>query len=108
MKFKVQPFSNLTDFIKWKDKNCDQCLRYENKSVNVNNARCRLSFYLDLASVTDGLITSNTAIKIGVTKEYNVIDSTCSLKDRCNDFNKPIKTYQKKKKIDKKQTKLFE
>lgn len=107
MKYKVQPFSNLTEFINWKDKNCDQCCRYENKSTNVNNSPCRLSFYLDLASVTNGLINSNTALKIGK-KEYNGIESTCTLKDQCNNFNKLIKTYPKKRKIDKKQTKLFE
>lgn len=107
MSKKVQPFSNLTDFIKWKDKNCDQCCRYENRSTKSNNARCRLAFYLDLASVTDGLISTTTALRIG-TKEYNGIDSTCTLKYKCNDFNKPLKTYPKKKKIHKDQIKLFE
>lgn len=105
MSKKVQPFSNLTDFIKWKYKNCDKCCRYENKSTKANNARCRLAFYLDLASVTDGMISVTTALKIGTT-EFNGIHSTCTLKYSCNNFNKPIIRKKYNKEI-KGQIKLF-
>lgn len=107
MSEKIQPFSNLTEFISWKDRNCDKCCRYENTSTNIKNARCRLSFHLDLASVSDGTISTRTALKIG-TIEYNGIDGSCILKARCNNFNKPLPARSKpKKKEDINQQKLF-
>ncbi len=106
MKGKVRPFRRLTEFMHWESNNCDKCCRYENKSTNVNNAKCRLAFYLDLASVSYGTISVLTALKIG-TKYYNGIDKECVLLDKCNNLNKPLKKYPKKKKIDEKQTNLF-
>ena len=95
---RVTAFSNLREFISWKDNNCDQCCRYENKSTKANNARCRLAFYLDLASVDDGTISLNTANKVGYDGTY--------LNAKCNDFNKPIIRKKYPKKI-KNQTDLF-
>jgi len=103
---RIQPFSNLTEFTSWKDKNCDRCCRYENVSTKANNARCRLAFYLDLGSVSDGTISSYTALKIGC-KSFNGFDGSCELYDQCKMFNIPIKKYPKKKKVDKRQTNLF-
>lgn len=98
MSEKIQPFSNLREFIYWKDKNCDECCRYSNVSSKRNNAKCKLAFDLDLASVTDGEISLNTANKIGYDGTY--------LNRKCNDFNKPIirKKYPRK---NKNQTELF-
>lgn len=104
---RITPFKSGTDFMSWQSKNCDKCCRYENKSTNVNKARCRLAFYLDLASVTDGTISFKTGFKIGY-KSYNGISGTCELKDKCNNFNKPIIRKKYIKKIDKRQTNLFE
>ena len=95
---RITPFANLREFISWKDNNCDQCCRYENKSTKANNARCRLAFYLDLACVDDGTISLRTANKIGYDGTY--------LNTKCNDFDKPIIRKKYPKKI-KGQTKLF-
>lgn len=102
---RIIPFSRLTEFIYWKSNNCDKCLRYENRSTTADNAKCRLAFYLDLASVSDGTISLFTAQKIGIKGDSS--GDYCTLNNQCNDFNKPLRTYLRKKKIDKNQAKLF-
>ena len=93
------PFSNLTAFCSWQSNNCDRCCRYSNVSSVRKNAKCKLAFDLDFACVDDGTISLETAEKIGLEGGY--------LKNRCNDFNKPIIRKKYSKKI-KGQTKLFE
>lgn len=100
----VRPFSNGTEFLLWKEENCDGCIRYENKSTKASNAKCNLAFYLDLGSATDGMIPSDVALRIGVS-EYNGIEMSCTL-SRCKNFNKPVREYPRKRKIDKLQTEL--
>lgn len=102
---RVNPFRNLTEFALWQSNNCGKCIRYENKSSKADNAKCRLAFYLDLASVSDGTISLLTAQKIGI--KGASLGNYCTLNNQCNDFNKPLKYYPKKKKIDKNQAKLF-
>lgn len=102
---RIIPFSRLTEFIYWKSNNCDKCLRYENRSTTADNAKCRLAFYIDLASVTDGCISLITAQKIGI--KSDISNGSCILNDQCNNFNKPLKKYLRKKKVDKNQTTLF-
>lgn len=99
MSEKIQPFSNLTEFDSWTTRNCDMCCRYSNVSSVRKNAKCKLAFDLDLACVTDGEISLNTANKIGYDGTY--------LNRKCNDFNKPIIRKKYPKKI-KNQTELFE
>lgn len=98
MKAKIIPFSNLSEFMSWQSKNCDQCCRYSNVSSERKNAKCKLAFDLDYACATDGTISTETALKIGYDGLY--------LDARCKDFNKPIIRKKYPKKI-KGQTKLF-
>lgn len=98
MSKRIRPFSNGTEFEIWTSQNCDKCCRYSNVSSKRSNAKCKLAFDLDFACVDDGTITIKTAEKIGLKDGY--------LKDKCNDFNKPIirKKYVRK---DKNQKELF-
>ena len=57
---------------------------YENKSETEEQAECRMAFYLDLASVSDGTIDLLTAKLIGVEK-YDPLNSRVELKDTCKD-----------------------
>lgn len=90
MSNRVMPFSNGTEFMRWQERNCLQCCRYSNVSSKRSNAKCKLAFDLDFACIDDGTISSKTANKIGLVGNY--------LKDKCNDFNKPIirKKYPRK------------
>ena len=87
---RMAPFSNLTDFYIWQSNNCDKCCRYSNVSTKPSNAKCKLAFDLDFACIDDGTISIKTAENIGLKGGY--------LKNKCNDFNKPIirKKYPKK------------
>ncbi len=97
---RVRPFSNHTEFEWWQERNCDRCCRYSNVSSKRKNAKCRLAFDLDFASIDDGTIRRKTAEMIGL--------SNGSLKNRCNDFNKPLPTRNKpQKKADINQYNLF-
>lgn len=93
---KVIPFSNATEFEIWQTNNCDRCCRYSNVSTKRNNAKCKLAFDIDLASVTDGRIRLKTAKEIGI----QIHNGYCvTLNNRCSYFNKPIirKKYSKTK-----------
>ena len=71
----MQPFSNFTEFEFWKDQNCYKCVKYECTSNERTKAGCELAFDLDIASVSDGIINTETAVKIGTTG--NVLNSEC-------------------------------
>lgn len=88
---RITPFSNLSEFTRWTDKNCDLCNRYSNISTKKENAKCKLAFDLDLACVTDGTISLDTANKIGFKDGY--------LQSKCNGFNKPMARKKHTKKI---------
>lgn len=105
MSKRITPFSKLTDFMSWQSNNCDKCCRYSNVSSKRQNAKCKLAFDLDYACVSDGTISTDTALKIGCT-EYNGIDGSCTL-GKCKDFDKPIIRKKYPKKI-KGQINLFE
>jgi hypothetical protein len=74
---RVTAFSNGTEFMAWKYKNCDQCDRYENTSRTRSQAKCNLAFDIDFASVSDGKIPLLTALLIGCDKDYN-LNRKCS------------------------------
>ena len=103
---RLTPFSNGSEFERWKENNCDQCCRYENKSTKPNNAKCRHAYYIDLASATDGKIPVNSVGKIGF-KRVDLSSDSCALLDRCEMFNKPLKKYPIRKKADERQKELF-
>jgi len=48
-------FSNGTEYMIWQARNCDRCAKYENKSVKVEDASCRIAFYIDYGAVTGEL-----------------------------------------------------
>lgn len=60
----IQPFSNGTEFMIWKERNCDKCVKYESKSETIEKARCRKAFYIDYSSLS-GEIPLRIANKIG-------------------------------------------
>lgn len=62
---KIRPFSNGFEWRSWTTKNCDRCLKYENKSTTIEDAGCRLAFSIDLGRVTDGMISENIASEFG-------------------------------------------
>lgn len=82
IKQQIIPFSNLSEFDSWQSHNCDRCCRYDNTSSKRQNAKCKLAFDLDLACVSEGSISVDTAKSIGF--------DGVQLNDKCNDFNKPI------------------
>lgn len=60
---KYRPFSNGTEFMDWKDNNCDDCARghYDED----NGYRCATQAAIDFASCTDGMVTREHAEVIG-------------------------------------------
>lgn len=62
---RVTPFCTLTEYIVWSDENCANCQLYEDESTNINKAKCKAAFEIDLASVTDGTISMEAAKTIG-------------------------------------------
>lgn len=62
---KIRPFSNGFEFDSWTTKNCDRCSKYENESTSIEDAGCKLAFYIDLGSVTDGTIPEHIASEFG-------------------------------------------
>ncbi len=75
----VIPFSNGTEADIWQSRNCFRCKYYESKSVNIEDAKCDLAFYLDLARGI-GTIPLSIAQRIGCEDEQNgfvKLYSTC-------------------------------
>lgn len=62
---RVEPFSNGFEFRSWKDRNCDRCAKYENESTKIEDAGCKLAFYVDLGSASDGSIPESVATEFG-------------------------------------------
>lgn len=62
---KIEPFSNGFEFRGWKDRNCSLCDKYEDESTKVEEAGCKLAFYIDLGSVSDGTIPKAIADEFG-------------------------------------------
>ena len=75
---KVTPFSNGTEFMGWQDHNCMQCSQYESVSRVRSNAKCKLAFDIDFASITDGTIPISTANWIGYN---NVLNWDCNMRN---------------------------
>lgn len=69
------PFANATEYFAWQTNNCDICVKYETESSEVEKAGCKLAFFLDLASVSEGVIALSIAKKIGI--ENNKLVSKC-------------------------------
>lgn len=60
------PFCTGSEFLSWKDSNCDLCSRYEIESRTIGEASCKAAFRLDFSSVGDGSIPLHTANYIGM------------------------------------------
>jgi len=82
----IIPFSNGSEADVWQSHNCFRCTKYESKSTTVEEAKCDLAFYLDLARGT-GPIPLNIAQRIGYCDEKNGFVKLCN---RCK--NKTGKT----------------
>ena len=65
----VSPFSNGSEFMDWHCRNCDQCINYENESKRESDAKCKLAFNIDMASVLGGTVPLWVAREIGC--DYN-------------------------------------
>ncbi len=66
---KIHPFSNGTEYMFWHDRNCAQCSQYESTSRVRGNAKCKLAFDIDIATIGDGTISLSTANWIGYKDE---------------------------------------
>lgn len=70
---RIIPFSRGTEYMFWQTANCDNCEKYENESVEPEQAGCKLAYYIDLASVTDGTIPKWVADRVGFTEKKNYV-----------------------------------
>ncbi|RHJ83519.1 hypothetical protein [Parabacteroides sp. AM08-6] len=73
----VTPFSNGTEAECWHERNCDKCIKYENKSD------CELAYHLDMGFIL-GTIPLWVAKEIGFS--YNPLYQTGRLNERCGGF----------------------
>ena len=63
MKNKIMPFSNGTEFMAWRDVNCETCVKDcpKDDSGNFLDPLCDIETALALASVTDGMVCEDIA-----------------------------------------------
>ncbi len=76
---RITPFSNGTEFMGWQDNNCMQCSQYESTSRIRGNAKCKLAFDIDYATVGDGTIPLSTAKWIGYSNDE--LKWNCNMKN---------------------------
>jgi len=79
---RLVPFSNGNEFLSWKNRNCDNCPKYENKSTSYETANCPAAFDMDMASIM-GNIRVKTARDVGFISmrgEYVELNRRCKLK----------------------------
>ncbi len=79
----VIPFSNGTEAMIWKDRNCDKCINYESESKEEKDAKCKAAFHLDYGFIS-GTLPLHVAKDIGC--EYNPLYGFVKLLD-CRMFN---------------------
>jgi hypothetical protein len=65
---KITPFSNGTEFMVWRDENCDRCKKANLEAVE-RDKTCPMEYDTSFASVTDGLIPKESAERIGYKTE---------------------------------------
>ena len=75
----MQPCSDSNDLFSWKERNCDKCKLYENESIAIEWAGCKLAFSLYFASYGDGEIEQSIAEQIGL-KKNGELAYRCKLK----------------------------
>jgi len=76
----VRPFSNGTEAMVWRDKNCDKCINYESESKTPEEAKCKLAYYLDLGYIV-GAIPLWVAKDMGC--DYNPLYGSVTLWSWC-------------------------
>ena len=76
----VRCFSNGTDAEIWQHNNCDKCVRYETKSKTIDEAKCKLAFYVDLGWI-EGSVPLWVAKEIGC--EYDPLYLSCKFSNTC-------------------------
>ena len=76
----VRCFSNGTDAEIWQHNNCDKCVRYETKSKTIDEAKCKLAFYVDLGWI-EGSVPLWVAKEIGC--EYDPLYLSCQFSNTC-------------------------
>jgi hypothetical protein len=79
----VTPFSNGTEAECWHERNCDKCIKYENKSQCEEDAKCKPAYFLDLG-FTLGTIPLWVAKEIGA--KYDPLYQTVHLYSQCSEF----------------------
>ena len=68
MNDKIRPFSNGTEFMIWRDKNCDRCEKANTETAD-RTKTCPMEYDIALASVTDGSIPKESAERVGCNYE---------------------------------------
>jgi hypothetical protein len=69
---RTQPFSNGTEFMIWRERNCDRCKKDMEIIAGEYISHCDIEDALSFASVTDGMISNEIAERMG-----NPMDFKC-------------------------------
>jgi hypothetical protein len=48
----VVPFSNGTEAVVYSERNCNNCINYDNESTDEETAKCKLAYHLDMGNIT--------------------------------------------------------
>lgn len=72
---KIQPFSSLTAYICWRDKNCEKCKK--NYQIGMEpEGRCEIEAAIALASCASGEIDREIANRLPLT-DQGFVDGNC-------------------------------
>ena len=79
-KKKVCPFSNGTEYMIFEEMNCWKCKKdfnEENPEIGGINHKCEIEQALAVAYVSDGLVSEEIAIRMGLGNGYKAWDGKC-------------------------------